>query len=466
VHAFESLSVSPTPLPEGPAPLNAPPCLPANFLSLVDPGVHVFRGCGVTGAQRVAVVSPYFPFPLSHGGAIRIFNLTRAAAKNADISLFAFAEKESGREMEPLLDFCRRIVLVETPRWEPPRVLRLWPSGVSKFRSAAMNAAIRQVVEDEQISVVQVEYTQLAHLRTAVQKRNASTILVEHDVTFDLYRQLRLRAKGRQRLRAWLEEVRWRRFEIAGACGFDRVIAMSGPERERLIEAGVPAEKLSVVENGVDLDRFRAVPEDGGDPEVLFIGSFRHFPNMLGFRSLLEEVWPVLSNMNPRLKLTVVAGAEHRYYWSRYMKSELGDLPPEIELLDFVADVRPLYERAAVVLVPLVVSAGTNIKVLEALAMGRAVVSTSVGVAGLGLSHKENVLIADTARDFAEAVDWLLRNTEERHALAERGRTFVAQHYGWDALGVKLQAAWGGCTTTFAAESATSSKSYRPVRAS
>jgi glycosyltransferase involved in cell wall biosynthesis len=117
-------------------------------------------------------------------------------------------------------------------------------------------------------------------------------------------------------------------------------------------------------------------------------------------------------------------------------------VPEGIELLGFVEDVRPLYWRAHVVLVPLVVSGGTNLKVLEALAMQRAVVSTTVGAAGLGLTSGENILLADRAEAFAAAVLNLLADANGREQLAARGRAHVEAHYGWPALGRKLVALW------------------------
>jgi len=435
-----------------------------DFWPLLDPRVHVFQGRRPSGRQQVAVVSPYLPFPLSHGGAIRIFNLTRTAGGHADISLFAFAEKETGREIEPLLHSCTRVVLVETPRWEPAGLFRLWPRGVCKFRSRIMRAAISRLVRDEQISVVQIEYTQLAHLRSAA-AAPAGTVLVEHDVTFDLYRQLRIRAQGWEKVKARLEELRWKRFELGFARAFDRVIAMSQEERARLLRGGLPPERVAVVENGVDLERFRPLaPEPAALPELLFIGSFRHFPNVLGFEFLVRQVWPVLRQTNPELTLTVVAGADHEYYWERHTNTKWRETAG-IDVLGFVEDVRPLYRRATVVAIPLLVSAGTNIKVLEALAMGRPVVSTLVGVAGLGLVTGENVLIADTAQEFAEAVSRLLGDALLRAAIARRGREFVEERYGWDALGEKLAGLWADPNLKAPEASAMSSKAYRPARA-
>ncbi len=403
-----------------------------------DPGEpRVFAGRPpAAGRRRVAVVSPYLPYPLSHGGAIRIYNLLRSLAEDTDIYLFAFSEQETGRDLDRLREFCARVTLAPAPRWEPPSLLS--PPGVEKFRSAAMEAALARAAAGDQVAVVQVEYTQLAHLRCPP---GVKTVLVEHDVTFDLHRQIRLSARGRRRLAAWLDERRWRAYEVRHARRFDRVAAMSDEDAERLVRAGLERGRIAVIPNGVDLDRFQPAPP-ADKPELLFIGSFRHFPNVLGFRFLLERVWGKLRPACPELKLTVVAGAGHRYYWRRHTGAELPKLPPGVELLDFVEDVRPLYARAMIVLVPLVVSAGTNLKVLEALAMQRPLVSTAVGVAGLDLSPGEHVRVADRPDDFAAAVLYLLWHPDARHEMAAAGRALVEERYGWDRLARKLAAVW------------------------
>jgi glycosyltransferase involved in cell wall biosynthesis len=405
--------------------------------ALLEPGVHAFRGRPERpGRLRVAVASPYLPFPLSHGGAIRIYNLLREAAAGADISLLAFAEKETGREVEPLREFCSRIVLVQTPRWDPPAVLRILPNGVARFRSRAMEAALAET----HAAITQVEYTQLAHLRRAAPGRR---LLVEHDLTFDLHRQLRRRAHGWSKLHRTLEAARWRRYELGHARAYDRIIAMSPDDLERLAAARVDRARLRVVENGVDLARFHPCPPVlGRPPELLFIGSFRHFPNLLGYQFLIDRIWTTLRRACPELKLTVVAGADPAYYWQRHTGAALPPSPPGVELFDFVEDVRPLYARATIVVVPLLVSAGTNLKVLEALAMERPLVSTAVGVAGLGLTPGEHCLLADQPTAFAAAVLSLLWNPRAREDLAAAGRAVVEERYGWDALGRKLLGVW------------------------
>ncbi len=368
------------------------------------------------GRRRVAVLSPYFPYPLSHGGAVRIWNLLREAAREFDVFLFAFTDGEP--DAAPVAEFCAAVVTARMPRYREPRWATLLPPEVHEFESKPMREAIASFRRKFAIEAVQVEYTQLA--------RYGGDVLVEHDVTFDLFGQVWRREKS---LAAWWDWVRWRRFERRALARFRRVVVMSEKDRA-LLGRG------EVIENGVDLDRYRPCPEPAGK-RLLFIGSFRHFPNVEAFRFFTERCWPALRERFPEMILTVVAGPDHLAFWQDFA----GTLaPPEderIRLLGFVADVRPLYAEANVAIVPTTVSAGTNVKVLEAMAMERAVVSTPSGCAGLGLEHGKSVWVAETAGEFAEGVARLVEDPALRAAIAREARLHAERNFDWKALAEK-----------------------------
>ncbi len=362
--------------------------------------------------RRIAIVSPYFPYPLSHGGAVRIFNLLREMAGEFDIFLFAFLDRETAAEFAPVLEHCARVILVGKPRYREPRWSTLLPPEVHEFRSPAMQAAVGRVRREYKIEAMQVEYTMLAPYR--------GDVLVEHDITYELYRQIR----NRSRWDYW----RWRRFEIKWIGRYRRVAVMSEQDRALL-----NAPNVAVIPNGVDLERF--VPEiERPGRRLLFIGSFRHFPNIVAYRFFVGQVWPLLTKNVPDVQLTVVAGPDPLIYWRRH--TGLLEIPGNgIRLLEFVSDVRPLYVEANLAIVPTLVSAGTNLKVLEAMAMDRAVVSTHSGCAGLGLDHGVNVWIADAPTAFAQAVETLLANDDLRQRIAAAGRRRVEQDFGWRQIG-------------------------------
>jgi polysaccharide biosynthesis protein PslH len=373
--------------------------------------------------RRIAVLSPYFPFPLAHGGAVRIFNLLREMSGEFDIFLFAFRDAETPGDIRPVLDLCARLILAGKPRYREPRWSTLWPPEVHEFRSPAMTAALARIRAEYKIEAVQVEYTMLAPYR--------GDVLVEHDVTFALYSQIRDRTPGLvQRWDYW----RWRRFEKKWIRHYRKVVVMSEQDRTLL---GAP--NVTVIPNGVDLARFTPEIERPGE-RLLFIGSFRHFPNIVAYRFFVEQVWPILRKHSSQITFTVVAGPDPLLYWREYTGLSSITRDDRIRLLEYVADVRPLYVEANLAIVPTLVSAGTNLKVLEAMAMDRAVVSTSSGCAGLGLEHGVNVWIADTSEDLARAIQTLLEDHTERRRIAEAGRVHVERNYGWPEIGARQRA--------------------------
>ncbi len=386
--------------------------------SVIPGGYRVAEGRVCTeGRRRVAVLSPYFPFPLAHGGAVRIYNLLREMAKEFDIELFAFTDGEV--ELAPVLEWCARVALVEKPRYREPRWSTLLPPEVHEFRSPAMKQAIVEERRAFGFDTLQVEYTQLAGY--------GGDILVEHDVTFDLFTQI---ARRERTLSAAWDVYRWRRFETRALGRFPRVVVMSEKDAEMVSVPSV------VIPNGVDLARFRGSPETPGE-RLLFIGSFRHFPNVAAYRFFTDEVWPLLRDKFPRMSLTVVAGADYLTYWRAFTDSPEPAPDPRIHLLGFVSDVRPLYVESNLVLVPTTVSAGTNVKVLEAMAMERAVVSTPSGCAGLGLVHGHSVWVADSAVAFAAGVATLVNDAERRQQMARAAYGVALRSFDWAAIGEK-----------------------------
>jgi glycosyltransferase involved in cell wall biosynthesis len=257
----------------------------------------------------------------------------------------------------------------------------------------------------------------------------AKTILVEHDVTLDLYQQL-LDQGDDWELRHQLQ--RWIPFEIAAWSIVDRVVTMSDKDRGLALREGVPSARALALPNGVDLDRFQP-SGNATERRVLFIGSFAHLPNVLEVEFFLREVWPQLQGSG--VILHIIAGARRQYYLDRYQDRVRIDLDQRgVEVEDFVADVRPAYRRAAIVVAPLLVSAGTNIKIMEAMAMGKAVVSTPAGINGLDLQAGKDAIVAGSAIQMAAAIRDLLDNPAKRETLERQARLTVERRFDWDLI--------------------------------
>ncbi len=400
----------------------------ASIFALNGGSVSVFPGRAPSQRPRVLIVTPYLPFPLAHGGAVRMFNLMREAARDFDLVLISFVDEPKPAPGE-LLEFCCEIVHVKRhgshrlPASERPDV-------VEEFDSAPFHAALRQTVKKWNPCIAQLEFTQMAQY--AGDCAPAKTLLVEHDITLDLYEQLLAGATDPgERWETARQLERWKTFERAAWSEVDRVVTMSNKD------AAVVGRNAASIANGVDLERFQPRETEPEAARLLFIGSFAHLPNLLAVNFFLREAWPHLRGM----KLHIVAGARHEFFLTHYRNRVHVNLAdPAIEVEGFVSDVRPAYERAAVVIAPLLASAGTNIKIIEAMAMGKAIVSTPGGINGLDLVSGRDLLVAGRGEEFAAAIRNLVENPERRRALEGQARKTAEEKYDWRTIGLAQKA--------------------------
>jgi glycosyltransferase involved in cell wall biosynthesis len=405
------------------------------------------------GHLKVVVVSPFLPYPLAHGGAVRIFNLCRELSDRVDFILIALREAQETVEYEKLHEVFRQVYAVDIDELESGDV-RL-PRQVRAAQSASLRALIKEVCERERPDLLQIEFTHMAGYRDCAPRVPA--ILVEHDLTFKLYRQL---AHTDPSHAARAEYQRWLDFELPHLAAYDGVWTMSEQDRGSAIRAGSHRLRTFVVPNGVDVRRFKPEeePVPKACPEVFYVGSFRHLPNILGFQKLCRQVMPRVWQKVPNARLRVVAGPRHEYFWAALAKKgERIDSDPRIEIEGFVEDLRPLYARANVVVVPLEVSAGTNIKVLEAMACGKSVVTTPVGCAGLGLEDGASIFIREDWEQFAGAVCETLLNAPLRSRMGASARRTMEARFSWASIAERAYwsyRALGGApqNATFAAD--------------
>jgi glycosyltransferase involved in cell wall biosynthesis len=384
------------------------------------------------GHPRVLVVSPYLPFPLSHGGAVRIYNLCRSLAGRVDFVLACFHEAGETVCYEGLHEVFRQVYVVDADeKHADPAV----PKQIAEYRNAAMSDLIRGLCLDRKVDLVQLEYTQMAEYREDTGA--VPVILVEHDITFTLYSQLadlNPEPQARNDYRQWLDFER-----IALQCS-NQVWTMSDEERSIALGHGASLHRTKVIPNGVDLQRFTPAPKPAGPPVVLFVGSFRHVPNLLAFELLRSSIMPAVWRECPDAVLHVIAGPHHERAAELSGKAHLLNPHPGIVVEGFVEDVRPAYGAADVIAVPLPVSAGTNIKLLEAMACGRAIVSTPAGCRGLNLTSGQELIIAEAAEVaesgpcFSAALVNLLRDEDLRTSLAFAARKTAELRFGWDLI--------------------------------
>ncbi len=409
----------------------------AEILALTNGDVALFPGERHSGRQTVLIASPYLPFPLAHGGAVRMYNLMKLAAETNDLVLVAFADELAAPPAE-LLALCTQIVLVRRHGTHYRRDTQR-PDMVEEFDSDTFRACLKQAIHQWRPEIAQLEFTWMAQYADACHP--TKTILVEHDVTFDLQRQLLdgASSSGTAHLELEQQYKKWQTFETDAWKKVDCVVTMSARDTQTI----TGARSVECVPNGVDCERFQ--PSEG-EPEprrLLLIGSFAHLPNLLALEFFLRDVWPLLK---PGCSLQVIGGARHEYYLDFFRDRVSIDLnQPGIEVEGFVEDVRPAYHRAAIVLAPLTASAGTNIKVLEAMAMGKVVISTPAGVNGFDFIPDRDFVLAETGVQMAGQIEAILNEPERRRQLEQNARE-TALRFDWRAIAQRQQALYARIT--------------------
>jgi len=229
---------------------------------------------------------------------------------------------------------------------------------------------------------------------------------------------------------------KWRAFETEAWRRVDCVVTMSPKDTQAI----TGARSVECLPNGVDCERFQPTDAEPEPRRLLLVGSFAHLPNLLALEFFLRNVWPL---SGPGYTLHVIGGARHEYYLDFFRdRVSINTEQPGVEIEGFVADVRDAYRRAAVVLAPLTASAGTNIKVLEAMAMGKVVVSTPAGVNGLDITPGRDFLLAETAAQMAEQIR-VLENDSARRREIERNARETALYFDWRAIGKRQRLLYG-----------------------
>ena len=401
---------------------------------------------------QILILTPLLPYPPQQGTALRNYNLLRYLAGRHRVSLLSFAAAETSPEhLAHLRTLCAEVHTLPAPARSARA--RLWTLATSRrpdmawrLYSPAYAQALSGLLARSPYDVLQVEGIELARYAEGLQslpaERRPLVVFDDHNAEYLLQRRaclsdLRRPQRWAAAAYSWAQWRRLARFERAVCRAADRVVVVSEADAAAL-QALDPALQPAVVPNGVDLDAYRPdLPPLPGlpRPALVFTGKMDFRPNVDAMLWFAGQVLPRIWAADPRVQLLIVGQ-------SPSPRLEALRREPRITITGWVEDPRPYMAGSDVYVVPLLVGGGTRLKVLEAMAMGRALVSTSLGVEGLGAADGEHMLLADDAEAFARQVLALLGDEDRRRALGAEARAFVERGYGWAQIGPQLEAVY------------------------
>lgn len=383
--------------------------------------------------MKILMLTPYLPYPLWSGGQIRTYNLLKNLAEKHDITLFSFIRDENeNRYKKELLRFCKRVeTFKRRPAWSFANILLAgltpFPFLVSIYYSLKLQKAIASELKTNSFDLIHAE---TFYVMPNIPKTSVPVLLVEQTIEFLVYQHfvetivLPLRlilSLDVVKIKFW-EEYYWKKAQ--------KVVAMSAADKI-VMQEEVNRLNVDIVPNGVDTEEFFKVNRKKKKTNtILFVGNFKWLQNKEAVRILVEKVFPKILKKISNARLWIVGR-----YPSQQIKNYQSNF---IKISDDVDDIRKAYAQSDVLIAPIYGPGGTRYKILEAMASGLPVVTTTRGIEGLGAKDNENVLVRDDPDRLAQATIDLLTKTDLYVRLAMMGKKLVATNYDWKRISEKL----------------------------
>lgn len=386
--------------------------------------------------MRVLQFAPRAPWPLDTGAKLRNYHLARVLALQAEVSLLAFSEPgQDPTELTPAYD-----KVVTVPRDQGYSLGKLLRGAVGNtplpllnYTSEEMKQALARILNEKEFDIIQIESIHLMNYLPVIRAaRSRSLVICDwHNVESDLMRQyaesqsnIARKTYARRTARLMSES------EVRALREFDAHLVVSEHDASRLRTMN-SGSRIQVIENGVDVDYYHDDDQTKIRKRIVFVGSMDYHANIQAAISFATNVWPMVHEKHSEMTLTIVGRDPSTSV--RELATMAG-----VEVTGSVEDVRPYYREAVIAVVPLKVGGGSRLKILEAMAAGVPVLSTTLGVEGLYVHNGENILLSDSNEGLAGAIMSLMSDSDLRTQIISGGRKLVADRYDWSRLGSTL----------------------------
>lgn len=372
--------------------------------------------------------------PVDSGGKIRSYNILRQLANDHGVTFLSYYG--GNRDTKYEAEVAQQLPGAHTVYTAAPEstlaqsldyILRLpakAPYAVTKFTHPEVRRTVGQWLSQDRFDVAISDF--LSASLNFPNERPVPAVLFQHNFETLLWRRMAKEETSPVRRLAYrMEAAKMANYERQAMEKFDHVIAVSDRDRDEM-RAVNQHSPITVVPTGVDIEKYPMVPSASGSPPLLvFTGSMDWEPNIDAMEYFCKEIWPEVLHTFPEARLQIVGRSPHRRVQSLASSS--------VDVTGTVPSVATYLRDATVVVVPLRIGGGTRLKIFEAMAMGKALVSTSIGAEGLDVTHGRDILLADDAASFSQAILQLLHDPSRRQAY-EQAAAVQARRYDWSRI--------------------------------
>lgn len=375
------------------------------------------------------------PYPPYRGDKLKIYNLAKRLSKSHELHLLAFAQsKEDYQYKAELEKIFTKVHFVYLPRWRSALncISALWdskPLQVLYFNSAAMRRKLNEVLSTDKYDAIHVQHLRLSPY--LANKKDIPRILDMPDA-FSMYWERRMNMQKNPVLKVFETIEQKRVFHYEEIMKEYNLSLVCSPEDKEYLTEKHHIDNIDLLPNGVDLDIFKYQNHDySHNHTLLFTGNMDYAPNVDAVCYFVNEILPLVRVSHPDVKF-VIAG-------QRPVAKVLALASDKISVTGFVKDLATVYNNASIVVAPLRFGAGTQNKVLEAMAMGVPVVCSNIGFKGLGIASGEGAVMQTDAGAFAASIIALLDSASARQSMGEKGASVIRGSFGWDSIARKLE---------------------------
>jgi len=381
--------------------------------------------------MKILMVSSYLPYPLIDGGKIRLFNILKNLSENHEITLVCEKRlNQTQKEIDEISKICKKVITIDRPNaWSPSNVakslLTLNPFLTTTHASSEMKKIILDELKNESYDLIHVE---TFYVMQNLPKTNIPVVLAEHNIEYEVYDKYASKSSVLLRPGLKIDIMKLKRREIEAWKKADKVISVS-PKEQKII-----GPKTELVSNGVNLKKFKFIKKNLNKKEkkVLFIGNFSWVQNRDSAAFIIRNIWPKIISKNENYKLWIVGKKIPDSLKALSDKSIIFDenAPSETEVI---------FEEADLLLSPIRVGGGTNFKILESMAVGTPVITSSLGNEGLGAKEMSEILIAEKPEEYARLSSQILNDNYLYEKISRNARIFIEENYDWVKITQKLE---------------------------